>query len=383
LFAVHPVHVEAVANVVGRAELMCAIGFLGALILFAHRPLTTARVFAIFGCLVLSVLSKEQGMLLPPMLLAMAFVVGVRSQDDTERRAMRLLTILVCWSVAGYIVFRESILKFSWDRGFLDWTINPLVRATGADRWLMPFVILGHYMALLITPIRLSPDYGSKVIGWTVRFDDPHFYLGIASACACGFAVVLAWKRRARAALFCLVGVILTYGLISNFAILIGTNFGERLMYLPSAFFLILIAIIAVRWRASQIAICIVIALFSVRTITYAKRWNDRQSFYEYSIARQPDSIRLRMLLIAELESQGRLDTADRVASEARDLLPEYDEIWIQSADVASARGDFDRAESYLDQAMKIRPSNKAAGRMQQLNDQRAAATTTRPTPPK
>jgi len=32
LFAVHPVHVEAVANIIGRAELMCALGFLGAMI---------------------------------------------------------------------------------------------------------------------------------------------------------------------------------------------------------------------------------------------------------------------------------------------------------------------------------------------------------------
>jgi tetratricopeptide (TPR) repeat protein len=169
---------------------------------------------------------------------------------------------------------------------------------------------------------------------------------------------------------------VLTYGLISNFAILIGTNFGERLMYLPSAFFLILIAVFASRSSSLRIAMAVVIVLFSIRTITYAARWNDRRLFYEYSIAQQPDSIRLRMLLIAELQSQGKLDEADRVAADARGVLPEYDEIWIQSADIAIARGDFNRAHEYLDRAMKIRPSNKAAGRLQQVYERRASGGT-------
>jgi len=34
LFALHPIHSEAVAGIVGRAELMCAAGVLGAMILF-------------------------------------------------------------------------------------------------------------------------------------------------------------------------------------------------------------------------------------------------------------------------------------------------------------------------------------------------------------
>jgi len=41
LFAAHPIHVEPVANIVGRAELMCAAGVVGALVLML-KPLTTA-----------------------------------------------------------------------------------------------------------------------------------------------------------------------------------------------------------------------------------------------------------------------------------------------------------------------------------------------------
>jgi len=41
---------------------------------------------------------------------------------------------------------------------------------------------------------------------------------------------------------FCLMSMALTYALVSNFGIIIGTIFGERLMYFPSAFFVILVA---------------------------------------------------------------------------------------------------------------------------------------------
>jgi len=92
---------------------------------------------------------QEQGMLVPFMLLVAAVAFRMRPRDVDERRAGLTLIILLCWLTAGYIVFRESILKFWWDRSFLDWTINPLVRSTGVDRWLLPFAILGRYTALL------------------------------------------------------------------------------------------------------------------------------------------------------------------------------------------------------------------------------------------
>ena len=41
LFACHPIHSEAVAGIVGRAELACAVGVLGALVLFLKQPMTT------------------------------------------------------------------------------------------------------------------------------------------------------------------------------------------------------------------------------------------------------------------------------------------------------------------------------------------------------
>lgn len=182
LFAAHPVHVEAVAGIVGRAELLCTLAFVGALVLFLKRPLTIRRVLAITGCFLVALLSKEQGILLPLMLLMAALFVARPTRQ--ERPALLWLAALVCWILAGYLLYRESILPFVLNRNFLDWALNPVLRCAGADRWLMPVVLLGHYAALLVAPLKLSPDYTGAVIGWAVRFNDPYLYVGFLAIAA-------------------------------------------------------------------------------------------------------------------------------------------------------------------------------------------------------
>src|SRR5262249_42691264 len=68
LFALHPIHTEAVANVVGRAEILVAIGVLGALaLLLDERPMTFGRGAAAAALFVLALLSKENGVALVPI----------------------------------------------------------------------------------------------------------------------------------------------------------------------------------------------------------------------------------------------------------------------------------------------------------------------------
>ena len=61
---------------------------------------------------------------------------------------------------------------------------------------------------------------------------------------------------------------------MSNAVLLIGTIFAERLMYLPSAFFLIIITALLARLLRPAWLVIFVIALstfYSIRTYTYAR----------------------------------------------------------------------------------------------------------------
>jgi hypothetical protein len=325
LFAAHPVHVEAVANIVGRAELMCALGVVGAVTLLLRSPLTFGRVFRIWGCLVFALLSKEQGMLLPLLLLAVIplrrgapVATGAQqqnalppsppdsdetaarnsdpreepgssppapslrlnvpaksvtplpyAQNETRRRQPRFspptlwLILLITWTTAAYLVIREQFLRlrFWWDRKFLDWTINPIVLSTGRDRALLPVVFLGRYAMLLIAPWRLTMDYGAGVIGPAVDLRDPFLYIGALAAAAWIIAAIAALLRRSAVVIFCLVGAALFYGVVGNLVSIIGIDLAERLMYLPSVFVCVLAALAIARLRPRAGAAVMIVLL--------------------------------------------------------------------------------------------------------------------------
>jgi hypothetical protein len=370
LFAVHPVHIEPVAYLVGRADLLSTLLILTGIILFFRRPLTTGRAVAICACTVTAILSKETGMLLPALLLAWmpwrrAHAAGMAggglpppSPDPAEKRANQLLVLLLCWTLAGYIVFREQsrVFKFSWDPVFLDWTINPLTVASRVDRWLIPFSLVGRYVQLLVFPWRLSVDYS----GWTgpaFSWADPYFYVGVAAVAAWWAGFVVAIRRRAYAVVGAMLGLVLTYAMVSNFGILIGTNFGERLIFLPSVFFVLLVAMAAARLpgRVLTPALVCVAVLATVRVETYAWRWLDALRLYTMSAEEQPESARLPMLMMDRLRDKGDYEAAARAGAAGRAAQPDYWRIWYYSALVEAERGRLDEALALCERGMSLR----------------------------
>jgi len=137
--------------------------------------------------------------------------------------------------------------------------------------------------------------------------------------------------ERNAACIIALIGIGATYGLVSNMFTIIGTSMGERLMFLPSAFFLMFVAVLLARLpRKLMIGVTSVLVIAgAVQSVSYAHRWNDRLSFYQWAAATQPNAIRLHMLLVGELKTVGRLDDAAAEAARERELMPNYDELWI------------------------------------------------------
>ena len=356
LFAVHPVHVEAVAGLVGRAETACALASLGAILLFL-RPgkIGIGRGVGIWVCFVVALLSKEQGILLPAFLLA-AFPVrygGVRI-ERADRKGLQYLGVALLWTLAAYFLWRERVASLSWDRNQMDWYINPLVRSAGWDRVLMPLVLLGRYALLLVFPLHLSIDYGGWTIGWQISLRDPYLYVGLAAAIAWCVAVVISWRQRAWAMLFCLLGLGLSYGIVGNVVALIGTIFADRLMYLPSAFFLLAVGIALSRFPGRLVTVLVVIAtvLGAARTYAYERLWNNPVALFEQTIRLHPRSERGYALLWTYYQERSQWKTALEIAKKAREIAsrrPKPFEMYIQSE---LGLEDFAAAEACADEAI-------------------------------
>ncbi|HSU67143.1 MAG TPA: hypothetical protein VLJ39_09740 [Tepidisphaeraceae bacterium] len=347
LFAVHPAHVEAVAGLVGRSESLCTLATVSGLCLFLGRSMTPGRILGMVGCFVVALLSKEQGMLFPLLVLALVPVRRARISERMEKKQRLWLTLSLCYVLAGYIFLRELTFGFFWDRAFLEWAMNPMVRSAGIDRVLMPVVLIGRYFLLLVAPRRQALDYGGYAIGWKVDPHDPFLYLGFLVLV--GWLVLLGWSvsRRRWALMFCLLALAITYGMIGNIVAIIGTIFAERLIYLPSAFFVLLVAMgIAKLPRIAGRTIAIALILLGgIATFSYARVWNDPRQLFELALRNQPRSERTYALLFGELSRAGQWEEARRVAGEAIRAAPDSDAPYgmritadLKLADFADAR---------------------------------------------
>jgi protein O-mannosyl-transferase len=369
LFAAHPAHSEAVAGIVGRAELACAAGVVGAMVLFLKQPMTRARAVAIFALSLVAVLSKEQGLLMPALLAVMLPArrsvpakqpVLTMPQRRADRQAILLAFSLIVWSVGGVMVLREEILhlKFEWDRGFLNIATQPMILSPPMDRWLMPLPLVGRYLQLLVAPVKLSVDYGLAVLGPTVSLSDPYLWLGAAAIVGWIVCLGASLIRRKWAVAFCLLAAALTYGPASN-VILIATIFGERLLYLPSVFLLILLAVLLAKLPAKVggTLLVVLVLLGCFRTWTYVRRWNNRNAFYEYSLKEQPRSVKIH-ILVADMDYQeSRLAEARQVMDDAIRLYPNYWESWKMQALIDNKAGDWHKAVHDWKRAFDLHPA--------------------------
>jgi hypothetical protein len=352
LFAAHPVHVEAVAYIVGRAESACLLGILGALIL-ATKSLTTARVWAITACTFAAIFSKEQGLLAAPMVFALLWWRRSQGQwSPDERKPARLLAAVLTLALSAYITYRNRVLPWYWETTLLDYAIQPMVKSALLDRLLIPFALLGRYATLIIAPIKLSPDYGLAVLTHHQDWHDPYLWIGFAVVIAATLTTIRALRRRDPTTVVLLVCTALTYLMVSNVT-LIGTILGERLIYIPSAFLLILAARAIARLPTRMLtpAVALILAIYSLRTITYAAQWHDRLSFYESALAQNPRAIRLHVILSRELLAKGDLHRARSVIDHGLSISGEDWRLWVAAAQVAIAQRRLDDAKHDIDQA--------------------------------
>ncbi len=351
---------------------------MAALLLFTYRPLTVRKSVGVFALALASALSKEQGLLVPVMLLAMWLLMG-RKVDASERTALVTMILLFTWTWAGYALYRDRILPWFWDPYFIDWSINPIVRSVGWDRALIPIALVGRCAALLVAPLRLSPDYGAAVTMPHIDRGDPFLWLGFAVLVT--FGACLYAFRRDRVVLFCLVGLAIAWFPASNI-LKIGTIFGERLIYFPSVFFILVAARLAARIPTRYLAplLTAVLIALSIRTVTYAQRWNDRASFYRISLAEQPRSAQLRLLCTDDLQhDQASLLAVRDLLAEGRRYVPDYYKLWTKSAEVSLLLGRIDEAAGFAHQAAELEPAQPATQYWQeQVEIARRAATQVR-----
>ena len=156
LFAVAPSKSEAVANVVGRSELLSALLTLAAVrcavVVGSRRAAWAAAAFVLLACG-----SKETGLVALP-LVALAALDGRRAQDVLGAIAPSVLLFTI------FVILRTRALEAFFPPQPVPTIDNPLILEHGARYMATALGLVARYARIVIFPFGLANDYSGASI---------------------------------------------------------------------------------------------------------------------------------------------------------------------------------------------------------------------------
>ncbi|HYV19054.1 MAG TPA: tetratricopeptide repeat protein [Verrucomicrobiae bacterium] len=368
LFAVHPVHVEAIAGVVGRAELIAAAGILAALLCAAQarrrdgRPGTLAAAGAIvFGLIAL--LAKESAFVLPA-------IVWLYDRAFPAPRPLRGRTLMI----GGIAVLALALgLRAHALGGFgsapIPFVDNPAASAGPVLGRIAALSVVPRMARLLVWPHPLSADYSYAQLPVPPGAFNPGVLLGTLIALGVVAAGVLALRRRPALG-FSLLLIPVSLLLTCNLIVFIGTLLAERLLYLPSAGVCLAAAVLAADaasgrgaarrgLRAGVVALVAgALALGAWLSVARLADWRDDFSLYSSAAQVSPKSTRIRYNLGNAWLRRGRFREAEAEYREALAIYPEFADARGNLGLALLQQGRAKEALGPLEEAARRQPKN-------------------------
>ena len=377
IFAVHPVHVEAVANVVGLAELFSTLVFLLACFVFlrARDTLGVRGTLVILFLFALAFLTKESAVTLPGAL----FLLDVARRDHRAPRALSYLRTRAALYggmvlVAGLVLYARFLVLGSVASPF-----GPLGAALLEHRVPRIWTVAStwpHYFRLLFFPADLSVDYSPAVIPLSYGWDATNLLGAGLVFSTLAVALVLARqptlspdRSTARTLTFGILWFVITISPVSNVVFLSGVLLAERTFYLPSLGFAVAVAWIAGalyrdRPRIAVAGVVVAVILMSGRTFTRNAAWRDNLTVFNTLLTEHPESGRAQWLLGDAQLMVGDTVAGMRAYSAAISILNGAYPLMVEVGRRLVNSGDIRTATVLLEQAWRDRPTRGKAPKL-------------------
>ncbi|MEW6742963.1 MAG: hypothetical protein AB1486_09400 [Planctomycetota bacterium] len=306
LFAVHPITTEAVANIVGRADVLAALFVLAGLL--AHlrtwgsaRPWRWWSVAAFFYMFAMA--SKESAVVFIALALAADLLfarrlgvrIGARRWLCAYAGYAAVMAAMQAWRLT--VVGGEEYLELSP----ID---NVLVLGSFVEREATVVKLIALYALRIAFPLHLSADHSYRQIELVQGPGDLLLWIGGALLAGVFAGIARSWRRGPFVA-FSLVLLVVAFAPVCNAFLLIGTAFAERLAYLPLVGFVFIVAsgvaALARRTCAGEgrrtVAVAFTIltsltVLLGVRTVMRNRDWQDELTFWRATHEASPLSTR-------------------------------------------------------------------------------------------
>ena len=342
LFAVHPVHTEAVANVAGQSELFVALATVAAVGIYVRArgagsvaPREWLAIATLYGT---ACLFKEHAIVFPALLLlAEATILGDARPLRARLVALRLPLLLLALLGLGYLWARSAVVLGV--SGFRPFVVFQVLQLSAFDRVLTMVGAAPEWFRLLLWPARLATQYSPPAIEIAQGFS-MSLLPGLLLLLATIGLMVACWKGRC-ATSFGIAWVILTLLPASNFLVPAGFLIAERTLLLPSVGAMIALgsAIPALQGFAERRrvprgvvagTVAFLVTLGAWRSITRNPVWQNDDRLWHQGVIDSPDSYLAHFRLGLHLFATQRPVEGERHYRRAIELFP-YDPLVVYS----------------------------------------------------
>ncbi|XP_063969709.1 protein O-mannosyl-transferase TMTC1-like isoform X1 [Lytechinus pictus] len=408
LFAVHPVHTEAVAGVVGRADVLSCLCFLLAFLAYSrcivserpkqeercYQPTSTPYLILSTSIphLVLCIFLSLCGLLVKEH---SATVLGVCLCYDAIVKSWPFLTRYVVKSKSSTLpadlipfIFRSAILigaAFVF-LSFRLWMLNGhLPHFSEEDnpasfaphlttRFLTYSYLVAFNILLLLCPTTLSHDWQEGSIPLVESLWDPRnaaTLLAFASLCLITFHCIFRSKDTERRVLACgLLFLAVPFLPASNLLIKVGFVVAERILYIPSLGFCILVCYGIFKMAACltsrssraflSIATLIMVLCFCRRTWVRNRVWESRETLFKSGLETLPHNAKMHYNYGNYLMDTGLRTEAIKHFQETLSLYPRHASANNNLGTLLS-ESEPQRAADFFHEAIRINPLHARA----------------------
>jgi hypothetical protein len=395
LFAVHPLHTEAVANVVGRAELYSAFFYLAACLLYWRGGdwkgwRRAPRLLGLGFLYLLSIGAKEIGITLPvafflleafrPLLVGRSRMPGGQGSavDRMEAPGSSLPSRLLR-EIPTFLLLLVVFLTYLGVRGMVLGTLTgevpaPIFLALGSGERILTAVTLWvQYVRLLLLPLELAADYAPGVLfpAEGVSLDVILGAMVILGLVYCAVRAVRTNPSMPMVALGILwfISVVLP---VSNLLFPTGVLLAERTLYLPSVGLSFAVAgvtsrVLGARVFVQRLALALSVGIllaFFTRSVLRNPAWLSTYVVLETLNREHPESHLAFLNRGSGLDRIGEPEAAREEFSMALRLAPQRYGTLTEVAEFYGRMGDWAEAESLLRRAIEIAPSRDDAYRL-------------------
>jgi Flp pilus assembly protein TadD len=383
LFICHPIHTEVVANIKSLDDILAmGLSLIGIMQLLRFEE-NAQKKHLLYSLLLFTAafFCKESTV----TFLALIPLILLLFRSQSIGKALRSST----WYLIPFAIYMLVRIKVLGSLGG-DKTIaqldNLLMAAPdAATRLATAIKIMGLYFWKLVYPHPLMNDYSLKQIS-LVGFDNTWVWLSLLLY---GSLIASAWLCRKKQVIitFSIAFFLITMSLYSNLFFTIGTSFGERLLFIPSLGFCLLLAYLIYlpfssslqgnNWlkKASVplILVSCLSVLYAFKTIDRNKAWKDNFTLYSTDVKNCDKSARChyyhglglmkeKAITLPQGAARNKLlQEAAAAFDRAITILPKYSDAWGQKGLAYYRLGNYPKAEEAYLKAAEYNPSNATA----------------------